>query len=350
MADDEALRRLASGVAAWNDYRVASPGKQDLTHIEMRNANYRGANFADTDFDGASFSHCDFEGATFVHARLNGIAASRTTFRGADLRGVELKGATDVKHVCLRGCDLRGATAFDFRVRHSDLSGLNLDDAVLELVHVYNCDLRKASLKGIKTEHVAFKRVVIEPTRVDSLAAAGIAVQLPNLPTESEWVDWDRVDLGRAADATPFIVHDGRAYWISDGRWDFFISHASVDKDAVARPLAMALATRGQRVWYDELEVKVGDSLTRTIEFGTTASLFGVVVLSKAFFGRRWTEEEWAALSRKRLFLVLHGVTPEQLCALRPGLEDYAFARSDSGVEAIADALITAIRQPPRAG
>lgn len=43
--------------------------------------------------------------------------------------------------------------------------------------------------------------------------------------------------------------------------YDVFISHASEDKDAVVRPLANALRNSGLRVWYDEFELRIGDSL-----------------------------------------------------------------------------------------
>lgn len=46
---------------------------------------------------------------------------------------------------------------------------------------------------------------------------------------------------------------------------DCFIVHASEDKDAVARPLALALSQMGFRVWYDEFSLEIGDSLRRTI-------------------------------------------------------------------------------------
>jgi len=35
-------------------------------------------------------------------------------------------------------------------------------------------------------------------------------------------------------------------------KWDVFISHASEDKEAIARPLADALQEKGLRVWYDD--------------------------------------------------------------------------------------------------
>ena len=43
--------------------------------------------------------------------------------------------------------------------------------------------------------------------------------------------------------------------------WDVFISHASEDKKAIAAPLAQALLARGLRVWYDDLSLKLGDSI-----------------------------------------------------------------------------------------
>ena len=45
--------------------------------------------------------------------------------------------------------------------------------------------------------------------------------------------------------------------------YDVFISHASEDKDAIVRPMANALAAEGLVVWYDEFELRIGDSLRR---------------------------------------------------------------------------------------
>ena len=74
--------------------------------------------------------------------------------------------------------------------------------------------------------------------------------------------------------------------------YDVFISHASEDKDAVVRPLAHALSDGGLRVWYDEFELRIGDSLRRKIDLGLAKSRFGVVVFSRSFFGKGWTNYE----------------------------------------------------------
>jgi hypothetical protein len=49
----------------------------------------------------------------------------------------------------------------------------------------------------------------------------------------------------------------------TDREFDVFISHASEDKDAVVRPLASALRKARLNVWYDEFELRIGDSLRK---------------------------------------------------------------------------------------
>ena len=44
-------------------------------------------------------------------------------------------------------------------------------------------------------------------------------------------------------------------------KYDIFISHASEDKADVARPLAAHLEHLGLKVWLDEFELTLGDSL-----------------------------------------------------------------------------------------
>jgi hypothetical protein len=47
-----------------------------------------------------------------------------------------------------------------------------------------------------------------------------------------------------------------------------FISHASEDKSSIVRDLANALVGEGLSVWYDEFELRIGDSLRRKIDLG----------------------------------------------------------------------------------
>ena len=83
-------------------------------------------------------------------------------------------------------------------------------------------------------------------------------------------------------------------------QWDVFISHASEDKDEVARPLADLLAGHRLRVWLDECELKLGHSLRAKIDEGLRASRFGLIILSSHFFLKQWTRAELGGLLRAK--------------------------------------------------
>ena len=78
--------------------------------------------------------------------------------------------------------------------------------------------------------------------------------------------------------------------------YDIFISHASEDKEDVARPLAAHLQQLELSVWIDEFELTLGDSLRRSIGKGLSLSKFGVVILSPAFFSKEWPNKELDSL------------------------------------------------------
>jgi len=107
-------------------------------------------------------------------------------------------------------------------------------------------------------------------------------------------------------------------------KYDIFISHASEDKDSLVRPLATVLERLSVRVWYDEFSLQLGDSLIASIDKGLQESRFGLVVLSKSFLGKNWTEYELRSLMTRqidgeRVILPLwYGVTKEDVkkCSL----------------------------------
>jgi hypothetical protein len=345
MADIDHLRLLCRGTAAWNEARANASFGSGLSHVEIRDAALRGADFRSAEFDGARLFNVDAQDTLFRKARLNGLRADLVTFARGDLAGVEFKGA-DFTRSSFRHADLSGAVTFDLKVRHCDLRDARFAGAALEGAHFYNSDLSGAAFDDADLESATFKRVRIDSETADRLTGAGARMVLVDQVREDEWVDWERYRVDGHGELFGRILYRNQVYWISEGRWDFFISHASTDKDDVARPLADALRDLGQRVWYDEFTIRLGDDLSRVIEYGTQSSLFGVFVISKAFFGRRWTEAEVRALQDRRMFVVLHGVDVEELAAFRPEMANRLTISTDVGSTRIAEALVTSIRTP----
>jgi len=143
---------------------------------------------------------------------------------------------------------------------------------------------------------------------------------------------------------------------VDNRTFDVFISHASEDKDEVVRPLAKALQGAGLAVWYDEFEMKIGDSLRRKIDKGLATSRFGVVVLSRGFFGRGWTEYELdglvtRAVSGEQILLpIWHNVTKSEVIGYSPSLADrVARTTATHTIEEIAADIVEVIRGPAAA-
>lgn len=137
----------------------------------------------------------------------------------------------------------------------------------------------------------------------------------------------------------------------TDGDYDVFISHASEDKEGVARPLADALRAGGLKVWYDEFELKIGDSLRKKIDRGLASSRFGVVVFSSSFFSKGWTNYELDGLvtrtvSGEQILLpIWHNVTKDQVVKYSPSLADKVARNTTTHTIAeIATEIITVIQ------
>ena len=137
----------------------------------------------------------------------------------------------------------------------------------------------------------------------------------------------------------------------SSEEYDFFISHASEDKDGFVRGLAEALRARNVRVWYDEFTLKVGDSLRRSIDRGLAESRFGVVIVSKHFFGKEWPQKELDALfsqeasGKTRILPIWHEISKDEVVEYSPLLADkFAFKTSMDSTDEIADGLYALVK------
>lgn len=136
--------------------------------------------------------------------------------------------------------------------------------------------------------------------------------------------------------------------------FDVFISHAAEDKESIARPLAVALQERDLTVWYDEFQLRIGDSLRRKIDAGIARSRFGVVVLSHHFFAKGWPQYELDGLvtmansDRQVILPIWHEISKDEVLAHSPSLADkVALRTSDYGVSEIADEIASVVAGIP---
>jgi hypothetical protein len=121
---------------------------------------------------------------------------------------------------------------------------------------------------------------------------------------------------------------------VTKAEFDFFISHASEDKLDFVRPLADALEALGCDVWYDETQLRVGDSLNRAINKGLTRSRYGIVVLSHSFFSKNWTQYELGGLIAKQMtgskvvLPIWHKISKDEVAKNAPALVDIVALQS----------------------
>jgi hypothetical protein len=133
--------------------------------------------------------------------------------------------------------------------------------------------------------------------------------------------------------------------------WDVFISHASEDKATLARPLAIALAAQGIKVWFDEFTLRAGDSLREVIDHGLAHSKYGVVIISRSFFAKQWPKRELAGLlSReepdKVVLPVWYEIDAAEVRRHSPVLADRFALDASDGIEALVRELLRAMNLP----
>lgn len=133
--------------------------------------------------------------------------------------------------------------------------------------------------------------------------------------------------------------------------WDAFVSHAWEDKETFVRPLVEALGRLGVSLWYDEVSLKLGDSLSGSIDRGIAKSRNGIVVVSPAFLQKKWPEAELHALMTRRiedklkLLPIWHNVGRAEVAAFSPMLADLvALHTARRTAQDVALALLAQIR------
>lgn len=125
-----------------------------------------------------------------------------------------------------------------------------------------------------------------------------------------------------------------------------FVSHASEDKEEIARPLTEALTALGHKIWFDEFTLKIGDSLRRAIDRGLASSRFGIVVLSPSFLSKNWPQYELDGMvarevaGQKVILPIWHKLSKNEVLSYSPTLADrIALSTSNYTIDELAKAI-----------
>ena len=108
------------------------------------------------------------------------------------------------------------------------------------------------------------------------------------------------------------------------------------DQVTFARSDLACVRDLGQRVWYDEFSIKLGDDLSSFIEYAHSRRCLASSSSARRFSGG----------VGPRMFVVPHGVDVDELAAFRPEMANRLTMSTDAGAADIAGALVTSIRSP----
>lgn len=193
---------------------------------------------------------------------------------------------------------------------------------------------------------------------------AGRGFQLPSNVIESvvRSVDSEGLSLKRDASIAvePLILrarlsavprHLRTAALAEGDTFDLFVSYAGEDDQPLVHPLVEELQRRGLKVWYAGQQLTMGDSLAEKINAGLARSRFGIVVLSRAFLGKRWPMIELqtliaiaATVGRKKLLPIWHDVTLDELAVEVPTIVGLRGVPSTVGIRSLADEIVGGMR------
>ena len=113
----------------------------------------------------------------------------------------------------------------------------------------------------------------------------------------------------------------------SNEEYDVFVSHASEDKEGFVDEFIHILQDKyGISVWYDSINIGWGESLRAKIDEGLKRSKFGIVVLSKYYIDKGWTQYELDGLFQREMtggkiiLPIWHKITKDEVMKFSPTL------------------------------
>jgi len=130
--------------------------------------------------------------------------------------------------------------------------------------------------------------------------------------------------------------------------YDFFISHASADKECIVNGLVSLLEKSGCRVWYDQNEIDMGNSINNEISDGLKESFSLVLIITESFIQSKWCHYElggYAMSQKRRIIPIIFNLSNESLIHILQliGNQKY-FKVENQSSEDIANLLVSTLK------
>ena len=136
-------------------------------------------------------------------------------------------------------------------------------------------------------------------------------------------------DLTKQIKAQENLVSSKENLFDSSGaeEYDVFVSHATEDKSSFCDEFVQVLKDKYElNVWYDGVSLQWGDSIRTEIDKGLKKSKFGVVILSRSYIKKYWTNYELEGLFQresnggKLILPIWHDITKKEVQDFSPSL------------------------------
>jgi len=298
-----------------NPDKAQDPDLRERLEVAVRQKVYLGGAFLSGGGPGTrycdSLGPLDLSGANLPGAFLAGAYLEGTLLKGTNLQWANLMSAW-FGSADLSGANLGGAHLQNTDFAHSSMEGVELSDAEISrdtrLEGVYwGDDYVLATERGGKFDSAVVVYRTLKQYSRDSGDYQTVGEfyfremeclrkqrqgekapsSIPKISSRDLYSDGGSglrynvvIDYMRAANAS--LSHESPGV---------FLCHSSSDKPFI-RELAMALVKNGVKVWIDEAEISIGESLTGKIESGISGSKYLIAVLSNNSINSQWCTEE----------------------------------------------------------
>ncbi len=278
---------LNNGVEYWNNWKIQLDKNPDLSNLDFRRQN----------LSGIDLSYCKLLNTNF----------SRSILKNANLTGAQLNNA-NFKRSCLRGAKLINAnlTRANFTMsdmRRTDLAEANLDRAKFRGTQLVNSNISNSFLKNTNLQKANlyrsnFDNTILIGTKFIDTDLTG--VENLNTCTPEKSCILDSRTLSRSASLPIHFLSScgvsvetiqSMLQKFQGERYSCFISYSSKDKQFVDK-LYNDLIKNDVLVWFDDMDMRIGDDILDTITDNLRQQDKLIIVLSKNSISSKWVERE----------------------------------------------------------